>query len=82
LEKGEGLSKADLEILKTQDIEIREVVQCVRKLFLKIACSFSPHKAPSIRQAEIAEIMKRCLTGCGGEAAISSVRTSDFAYSC
>merc|ERR1712130_922149 len=43
----------DPEFMSVQGIEMSEVANAIQKLFVKIAVTFSPHKAVTIRQAEV-----------------------------
>lgn len=58
--KGGYYDTSTTDMLKKEGIELPEVVESIRKVFVKIAVTFSPHKPTKIRQAEIDDILNRC----------------------
>lgn len=61
LSRGKVLSKDDLSLFESEGVELSSLTSAVRQAFQKIALPYSPHKSASIRQAEIADILARCL---------------------
>merc|ERR1712232_579273 len=49
MEEGEGLTASAFELLKKEGVETSDLVASIRKMFLKIAMPFSPHKSAAIR---------------------------------
>lgn len=57
---GRYLDDAALDLFKKEGIDLPEVVESIRKVFVKIAVTFSPHKHHKIRKVEIDSILARC----------------------
>jgi len=47
-------------MLKSQGIELAEVVDALAELLKKIAMPYSPHRSASIRHAEVMAVLKQC----------------------
>ena len=56
-----NLRQADADkIFEEEGIEMEELEGAMRSIFAKIALPFSPHKSHNVREAELADILKRC----------------------
>jgi len=53
---------ADVEKIREEGIEPREILEAMRHVFTQIAVPFSPHKSHGIREAELGDILHRCGT--------------------
>merc|ERR1712032_132360 len=60
LASGRVLTPSAMQFLAAENIRLVGVERALRQAFQKIALPFSPHKSPSIRQAELSDILKRC----------------------
>eukprot|EP00930_Biecheleria_cincta_P030623 TRINITY_DN21206_c0_g1_i1.p1 TRINITY_DN21206_c0_g1~~TRINITY_DN21206_c0_g1_i1.p1 ORF type:complete len:1018 (+),score=142.81 TRINITY_DN21206_c0_g1_i1:53-3055(+) len=60
LRAGDSLSHSDLLILASENIELEELEDAIRRVFELIAVPFSPHKSASVRDAEVATVLERC----------------------
>merc|ERR1712178_390033 len=58
---GKYLTSAAMQTLKDEGIGLAQVEDAIRQTFLKIALPFSPHKSTNVRNAEMADILGRCL---------------------
>lgn len=58
---GAVLGTAGMNFLDVNGGPIEDVEEAVRNVFRKIAVPFSPHKSGNVRQAEITDILKRCV---------------------
>lgn len=71
LRNGDVISKDSTTMLLGMGVTLEEIGQAIRQVFLKIALPFSPHKSGNVRSAEIADIMKRCITRSGQQPRLS-----------
>jgi len=60
LRAGNFLSQDAMRLLLTEGITTEDLEKAVRKVFMKIAVPFSPHKSPNVRDAELRDILRRC----------------------
>mmetsp|Transcript_19779 Transcript_19779/g.37078 ORF Transcript_19779/g.37078 Transcript_19779/m.37078 type:complete len:226 (+) Transcript_19779:3-680(+) len=65
--EGPLLRKDAVQVLASEGIDLHQIVTAVTQVFKKIALPFSPHKSSNIRQAELQNILKRCLAGYDGK---------------
>jgi len=49
-------------LLEENGTNLKEVEEAIRSIFKMIALPYSPHKSTNIREAEISDIFKRCMT--------------------
>jgi hypothetical protein len=61
LRSGKYFSAGATGILKNEGIELAEVEKAIRQVFTKISLPFSPHKTSNVRNAELTDIVERCL---------------------
>ena len=54
------LSALDVDMIQAEGIEIGELDAAMRHVFKQIALPFSPHKSKGVRDAELADVLKRC----------------------
>lgn len=73
LRNGEVLDQASMELLAPFDITLDDCEKTIRKVFTKIALPLSPHKSGNVQNAEIADIMKRCMEGTNEEKRASEI---------
>lgn len=57
---GEFLNEDATDLLRSEGVTPEDVVNAIRRVFLKIALPFSPHKTKQVREAELHDILKRC----------------------
>eukprot|EP00927_Polykrikos_kofoidii_P004923 TRINITY_DN11942_c0_g1_i1.p1 TRINITY_DN11942_c0_g1~~TRINITY_DN11942_c0_g1_i1.p1 ORF type:complete len:1017 (+),score=175.41 TRINITY_DN11942_c0_g1_i1:287-3052(+) len=57
---GSILGAKGIDLLKELDISLESLVACIKKVFLRIASSYSPHRSKQIRDAELREILRKC----------------------
>jgi len=60
LVSGHFLPFASLHLLEDEGIFLADLERALRQVFKNIAIPFSPHKSANIRQAELADILRRC----------------------
>lgn len=58
--RGDHVSSEGIELLEQEGVQLQEVAAAIRKVFMKIALPFSPHKTRTVRDAEINDVLKRC----------------------
>jgi len=58
---GQVLDADSQALLHDRGIELRDVERALREVFMRIALPYSPHRAESIRKAEIQAIYKQCM---------------------
>jgi len=60
LRTGRTLDSQAMKLLRDEGIELEHLEKALRMVFSKIAVPFSPHKSSNVRDAELADILKRC----------------------
>jgi len=61
LRAGRHLSRRDFQMLRGEGITPRIIEESIRFVFTQIALPFSPHKSKNIREAELIDIVRRCM---------------------
>merc|ERR1712203_832533 len=59
LAAGEALSSEAKALLKAQNVTASDL-QAIGQIFGNIALPFSPHRSPTVRHAELMDILSRC----------------------
>jgi len=60
LRRGSVLDRGGMEVLDSCKVTLAEVEMAMRKVFKRIALSFSPHGSADLRQAELQAIVRKC----------------------
>lgn len=60
LQNGTFLNEEDQDVIRRCEITLTEIIRALKDMFQKIAVPYSPHKATSIRQAEVVVLLKQC----------------------
>jgi hypothetical protein len=56
------LESKDIQLLDAEGISLDMIEQAIRTVFQSIALPFSPHKSKKVRDAELADIVRRCMS--------------------
>lgn len=60
LAKEQELDAGAMALITAEDISLSDLEEALRKVFLRIALPFSPHKTANVRMAELKDILKNC----------------------
>jgi len=61
LREGDLLTEKEADLIKDEGITLDELEKAIRHVFKKIAVPFSPHKSQLVREAELTDILRRCV---------------------
>lgn len=61
LREGDLLTEKEADLIKDEGITFDELEKAIRHVFKKIAVPFSPHKSQLVREAELTDILRRCV---------------------